>query len=113
MNKKERRKIKEHIESEIQATEENVFALIELVKPIAPDNSIGRLSRMEAISAKSINEAALRAAKLKLAQLKSVLAGIDDPEFGLCIECGEPVPVRRILLVPQSKMCVHCASSFE
>ena len=35
----------------------------EITKPIAPENAIGRISRMDAINNKSVTEAALRQAK--------------------------------------------------
>lgn len=38
----------------ITATEKDIAALVELTRPIARDNAIGRLSSMEAISTKSI-----------------------------------------------------------
>ena len=39
--------------------------------PIAPENAIGRVSRMDAINNKSVNEAALKKAEIKLKTSKS------------------------------------------
>ena len=36
---------------------------LELTKPIPPENAIGRVSRMDAINNRSVNEAALRTAE--------------------------------------------------
>ena len=113
MNPEQRKQIEKQINSEIEETRKDIESLSELVKPIAPDNAIGRLSRMEAIGAKSINEAALARAKQKLEQLKTVLADLDDPDFGLCIECDEEIPIGRIMLMPASRLCVQCASKME
>ena len=107
------KEIENHIKKEIEETRQDIDSLEEQVKPIAPDNAIGRLSRMEAIGAKSINEASLARAREKLKQLKAVLAGIDDPDFGLCIECDEEIPIKRIMLMPGSRLCVKCASNLE
>ena len=109
----QRKEIEEQINREIDETRQNIDSLVELVKPIAPDNAIGRLSRMEAIGAKSINEASLARAKKKLEQLKSVLANLDDTNFGLCIECDEEIPIKRIMLMPGSRLCVQCAGKLE
>lgn len=109
----ERAKIKERIVAEIEESKAKVAALHELSRPIAPDNAVGRLSRMEAITTKGINEAALSNAKRKLARLQHALTQVDDPDFGVCFECGEPIPIGRILLMPDSTMCVQCAEEHE
>ena len=113
MKTEQRIKIEKQINLELEETRKNIDALSELAKPIAPDNAIGRLSRMDAIGTKSINEASLSRAKIKLEQLKSVLADLDDPDFGICIECDKPIPIGRIMLMPESRLCVQCASKFE
>ena len=114
MNRADKEIIKKHIFEELESTRESIASLEELVQPIAPDNAIGRLSRMEAIGTKSINESTLRKARIKLEKLKVVLADMDeDPDFGLCLECGEDVPLGRIKLVPESRMCVACAAKYE
>lgn len=97
----------------MEETKTKVAALHELSRPIAPDNAVGRLSRMEAITTKGINEAALSNAKRKLARLQHALTQVDDPDFGVCYECGEAIPIGRILLMPEATMCVQCAEEQE
>ena len=110
MNKEERNKAKESIKKSIQETQKGISNLKELTKPISPENAIGRVSRMDAINNKSVNEAALRNAINKLALLESALQRIDHEDFGLCIQCKNQIPNQRILLMPQSNRCVRCAS---
>ncbi|OQX99005.1 MAG: TraR/DksA family transcriptional regulator [Bacteroidetes bacterium 4572_117] len=104
------KKIKDKIDEEIDKTEKSVASYKEMTKPIAPDDAIGRITRMDAINNKSVAEAALRKAEEKLLKLKYVLTKINDKDFGLCARCGNPIPLGRILLMPQSRHCVHCAS---
>ena len=106
LNKK---KLENHIREKIEVLKENIISYKQLTKPIPPDNSIGRLTRMEAISSKSINEAALRSANNTLSKLERVLKTINDPDFGLCRECEEPIPFARLMIVPETDMCVECA----
>lgn len=113
MNQQTKAAIKERIHQEINQAQEQIKRLHELVKPIAPDVAVGRLSRLEAISSKGVNEAALSQAKQKLSALQTALANLDEPEFGICFECGEDIPVGRILLMPEAKMCVACAEENE
>jgi len=36
-----------------------------------------------------------------------------NEDFGICEECGEPIPIERLLIVPESDMCVNCQSEME
>ena len=106
MNKAE---IKEKINTEIEKTKKIIAEYKELSKPVAPDASIGRVSRMDAINNKSVTEASLRQLESKLNGLKRVLAQYDTKEFGICIKCKKAIPLGRILFMPQSPYCVNCA----
>ncbi len=83
--------------------------LKELTKPIAPENSIGRISRMDAINNKSVNEAALRTLEQKVKRIESALMRIGDKDFGICRKCKKNIPEGRLLLLPGSIFCVNCA----
>ena len=109
MNKEDKQDIKKRILEELKKTEELILDYKESTKPISPENAIGRVSRMDAINNKSVVEAALRKAEEKLNKLKLVLDKVNDAEFGLCMRCGNPIPIGRILLMPQSRNCVRCA----
>lgn len=110
MNKQERNKAKASIKRSIEETQKDISKLKELTRPISPENAIGRVSRMDAINNKSVNEVALRNAINKLAMLESAIQRISHKDFGLCIRCKNEISIKRILLMPQSNRCVHCAS---
>jgi len=109
MNNEELKHIQQKINEEIVKTEAAIVNYKELSKPIAPENAIGRISRMDAINNKTVNEDALKKAKLKLNNLTIALSNINDPDFGLCFKCKNEIPLGRILLLPQTRYCVHCA----
>ena len=96
--------------SEIEKTEKLIREYNELTKPVEPENAIGRISRMDAINNKSVTEATLRKAKDKLEKLKFALSRVDDDDFGRCISCKKPIPLGRILIMPQARTCVSCSS---
>lgn len=108
MTENDRIEIKNEITERIKEVTENIQELEELTKPIAPDVAIGRLTRMEAINEKSVNEATLRTARNTLLKLEQALNRIDDPDFGICSLCKQPIPRARILRVPESTRCVNC-----
>jgi DnaK suppressor protein len=63
---------------------------------------------MEAINSKSINEAALENSKQTLSKMERALTMIDDPDFGFCRECEEPIPFAGLMIMPESDLCVKC-----
>ena len=108
MNQQEKAQVKEYLTKEKTKLIGHIIELKELTKPIEPDCAIGRVSRMDAINNKSINEAALRKAQDKEKKINISLERIDDENFGSCIQCGEPIPIQRLLLMPGS-LCIKCA----
>lgn len=105
----DKEEIRLKIESEIQKTEKDIVALVDLTQPISPENAIGRISRMDAINNKSINDASLLKSREKLKNLEFALDKLGSADFGICIKCKGPIPVGRIMLIPQAKKCVKCA----
>lgn len=106
---KSKEEIRLKIIKEIGKTEKQILEYKELTRPIEPENAIGRISRMDAINNKSVTEAALRNTKEKLLKLNIALSKIDDEDFGFCIRCKQPIPLGRILIMPQSRTCVNCS----
>jgi DnaK suppressor protein len=110
MTTKELESITLIINEELKKTESSIISLKDLTKPIAPENAIGRVSRMDAINNKSVNEAALKKAEQKFKNLQIALSNINDTHFGICAKCKGNIPLGRIMLMPQSRFCVNCAS---
>ena len=104
---------KKKLEELLVKTSEEIQYLKEQTKPIAPSDSIGRLSRMEAIGEKSVNEAALRQAELKLKRIENALKIIEtDPdEYGICSLCEEEISENRLKAMPEAPFCLDCAES--
>ncbi len=101
--------IKANIISEIEKTKRLIEEYKELTRPVAPDASIGRISRMDAINNKSVTEASLRQAESKLQGLQRVLSMYGTEDFGKCMRCKADIPLGRILFRPESMYCVNCA----
>lgn len=109
MDAQERALLKQKIIDTINQTREEIRHLEEATQPIAPENAIGRVSRMDAINNKSVSEATLRSAKKKLSSLEAALTKVDLPDFGNCARCGQAIPPARLMFMPQSNRCVRCA----
>jgi len=110
MLQENKERLESYIRQEIEDLKEKIVSYKEGAKPVALDSAIGRVTRMDAISSKSISEESLRKAEIVLLQLERALDKIDDPDFGLCMECGEEIPFKRLMIMPGSVLCVACAT---
>jgi len=110
MKELSRDEIETLLKREIRKTESIIQEYREGSQPVAPDDAIGRVSRMDAINNKSITEAALRNAEEKLTKLRYMQDHLDSPDFGNCARCGQKIPSGRLILKPESPYCVRCAS---
>lgn len=109
MNREQRQELKRKMEEAVAAQKALIASLSETSKPVAPDNAIGRLSRMEALNDRAVSEASLNAARTKLSRLETALGKIDQPDFGICAVCEQPIPPGRLVLMPEATRCVPCA----
>ncbi len=105
----ERHELREFMQAELGRLDAEIVTLTEMTAPVSPDPAIGRLSRLEAMNEKGVNEAALRSARGRSASIRAALRDVDGDEFGLCIECGEAIPFARIKSMPGTRVCVPCA----
>jgi DnaK suppressor protein len=109
MDAEARAKLENKIIAQIEVQKGLIESFTVTSKPVAPDNAIGRLTRMEAISSQNISEASLNSARFKLVELEKALSKVGFPDFGICARCANPIPEGRILLMPENVLCVSCA----
>ncbi len=73
--------------------------------------SVGRLSRMDAMQQQAMAKAiSARRAQMR-ARLTAALKRIEDGEFGYCVQCGEDIAVARLHLDPTVPTCISCAQT--
>lgn len=109
MTEQEKTMLRERLNSKLIELENKIEELEELTQPVAPDVAIGRISRMDAINNRSVNEMALRQAKEKQLKIQHALSLIDKPDYGLCSRCGKAIPIGRLMALPESNKCVSCS----
>lgn len=96
------------IEKQIEEIKESLAYLKDESKPVEPSVALGRLTRMEAISEKGVNEAMLSSAEGRLEKLTNALKRIDGGTYGLCVRCGREIPQGRLTAVPEALVCIPC-----
>lgn len=109
MNENDKKQIKEIVLKEIDKIERDITYLEEAVKPVAPDNAYGRISRMDAINNKAVAEATFNNKKTTLQNYRNVLDKIDSGRYGKCARCGEEINVERLKVIPYAEFCMACA----
>ncbi len=98
------------IERDLSSLQRELQALALQLQPIAPDCSLGDLLRSEMMQEQEVLNAAYIEANKRYNRLLYAQGHLDDEAFGHCIECDEPIAFERLLLVPESKYCVRCAT---
>lgn len=110
MDQSQRDELKKRMKEEMATLAETIEALDEHRDPVEPDVAIGRLSRLDTMQSQAMASATQTKAKRRLRLLEAALARIDDDEeYGTCYECGDPIPMARLLALPESNLCVDCA----
>lgn len=71
--------------------------------------SVGRLSRMDALQGQAMAQEQDRRREAELARVDSALGRIASGDYGYCISCDEPIPEKRLRLDPAVPTCVDCA----
>lgn len=108
MDKSSRKEIENIIIEKIIKLKDDILDLKEMTKPIAPENSIGRVSRMDAINNKSINDAALLKREEKLKNLERAKERLNQESFGKCNKCNQAINWERMKIMPESVLCMKC-----
>ena len=57
------------------------------------------------LSVSSLSERARR--------LRHALTRLEDGEYGVCSDCGAPIPPKRLLALPATTTCVGCQEQLE
>lgn len=73
--------------------------------------SVGRLSRMDALQNQAMAKATDARAKQQLRLIDAALQRLDNGEYGECQECGEPINPKRLEIDPTALYCIECAAS--
>ena len=71
--------------------------------------SVGRLSRMDAMQHQAMNQATERTRQRDLNRIKAAMERINEDEYGYCAECGDEIAERRLEIDPMAERCIKCA----
>jgi len=89
---------------QLRATTRDSRAPVEL-----DQQSVGRLSRMDAMQQQAMNMANEARRQHRRNLLVAALQRIDDGDFGFCVTCDEAIATGRLDIDPAVTLCVNCA----
>jgi len=83
-------------------------------KPVELDQqSIGRLSRQDALQQQAMAKAVEARRGVELRKIDAALTRMNDEEFGYCMECGEAIAEKRLDIDPTATHCASCAGAIR
>lgn len=100
-------KLKQTLETANEQTEQD-RAPVEL-----DQQSVGRLSRMDAMQVQAMSQAQHRKRQADLRRVLGALSRMQDGDFGFCTNCDEPIAIKRLEIDPAASTCINCASKQE
>lgn len=93
---------------DIESTSGDATKTVEL-----DQQSVGRLSRMDALQAQQMAKASEERRKQELVRIEGALRRLDSGDFGFCFVCGDEIDPRRLEIDPTITRCLACAESSE
>ena len=75
--------------------------------------SVGRLSRMDALQQQQMALAEQRRRERTLKRIGAALRRLESGDYGLCVDCDEPIADARLTLDPATALCLDCARARE
>lgn len=72
-------------------------------------DSVGRLSRMDAMQQQAMAQATERRRAAERSRITAALERIEEGEWGYCLQCGAEIADKRLRHDPGVANCVSCA----
>ncbi len=72
-------------------------------------DSVGRLSRMDALQQQAMAQGTARRRVAERARIEAALARLDEGEWGWCTACGNEIAEKRLAHDPSVALCLECA----
>lgn len=102
------------LEEQQQALEKQLQLGSGATRPVTLDQqSVGRVSRIDAIQQQQMALASHDQAVQMLKQVKQALRRIESNDYGYCRDCAEPIAFARLQVQPFASLCIDCQSAAE
>ncbi len=110
----ELKQLKELLKVQKQALKLQLKQVENNTQPVTLDQqSVGRVSRIDAIQQQQMAVANSQQLMQQLQAINTSQKRIRDDEYGLCLECAEPIGYARLQVQPFAAYCLACQSDKE
>jgi len=98
----------------VKELEAQVEDSLKNTEPVTLDQqSVGRVSRMDAIQQQQMAVANHEQSMLLQKQVLAAIKRVESGEYGFCLQCGEPIGFARLEAQPFTPLCLNCQSAKE
>ena len=99
------------IDARLAEIEVEIGTMLDSTKPIAPDPSIGRISRLDSIQMQQMALAGKRRLEDQRGRLHEARRQIDAGNYGSCLRCGRDIALERLQHQPDAVTCMPCLTT--
>ena len=72
-----------------------------------------RADTASALTDNGREEAIIEAAGERISEVQAALVRLDEGTWGICVDCGQPIPAARLEVRPEATRCVSDQARFE
>src|SRR3954447_3574007 len=101
------------IKAVLQAKRKELLAGVINRDDIHIENSADALDNVQALMHREIVSRRLSSDSALLRRVDSALRRLDAGGFGICLECEEEIPTRRLQVLPWADYCVPCQEKVD
>ncbi|MFN3225337.1 MAG: TraR/DksA family transcriptional regulator [Hyphomicrobiales bacterium] len=106
--------VRERLEALRESLRAESEATADARDPVTLDQqSVGRLSRMDAMAGQHMAAANERARQAQIVKIDAALRRLNDGDYGYCTNCDEPIAPKRLDADPTASLCIACQSARE
>jgi DnaK suppressor protein len=86
---------------------------VESIGEEEPNNSAEIIDIAQALEQLGRDTSLKEAERRELLAVEKALAKMANGSFGICEDCGEEIPQKRLLVLPEARLCAHCQAYEE
>ncbi|MDZ7778747.1 MAG: TraR/DksA C4-type zinc finger protein [Gemmatimonadota bacterium] len=102
--------LRAELDRELAKLEQSMEVTDEALRPVQLDQTaVGRLSRIDSLQNQGLTKNLREREQAKLGMLVEALKRIEAGRYGICEECGGPIPFERLIVMPETPTCSACA----
>ncbi len=108
------KQLRASLEGRRETIEAHLSASTESTQPVTLDQqSVGRVSRIDAIQQQQMAIASHLQAQQLLRQVDLAIERVESGEYGFCGQCDEAIAFGRLQAQPFATFCIDCQSANE